>query len=675
MTNIEFTFLSNEEVFGPNHLHLFDCFPLSAPVTDFALLQAIKYENCASSNPKILRKREGAWVTRNIKNNNTGNIVTSYYANYVYKNKLMERNLMIENNLGARPATSYNAIKDASHTIFNYDNKILIIMYGIYPQWAVSKELNHYLNQSFYEKTLIPTSKVITRYPLAGITDVISVHQNKIAYQYEVYKYNNRYYTLFKNEYLEEKLSNGKIPKLLDHCWLEVSPILWLVDVERDIALAKNILFSKIFERTRPPKCSFKETATYKYLNTNFANEIKPFANNPVLSSSNHQELYCLRNEINTILNRFHPELKRHETIKYNSIIEESSKLNKTNLTPKINLTTQSCFYCDLLYRLREFKNYLIIKEQTIKTLQKINNYQSSFRNTWFEFPNSALHVKIFDTINNYDLEGTLKTKLAKAVSSFLENCKQPCFSFLLKPDTPNMPSKLEEIEKNLNNYVTNLNNNYSYLLLILDYLCTLAWDNDQPSLLSPTSLSSLISLKNIVKSTNDTELNVKLKNLLAVYYHKYAILLINIFQGNQFNKEDFTKIFQELNVALIDFINQNNAFIIQIKAKQQFLLELQTGLSYLLTREYQNYNLVIAYLEEVFADMACLDPEEQKRILERLNNCINETINNAKNTLDISKIQEEFYHKIQEFIILEIPAIIRNTKKSAQFKSLKMSI
>ncbi|MDO4869878.1 MAG: ATP-binding protein [Bacillota bacterium] len=130
---------------------------------------------------------------------------------------------------------------------------------GEYPQQACSKELSRILEGEFYENRLRKTGK--------------SYMAEYSEYIYEDAKY-------IRADYLSAAsgtLSNGRTYKQGDKIWIEVSPVVWLIDHETDLLISEKILaFGPAFDRSNHYDGDFSKTDVCRFLNERFAEDIVP---------------------------------------------------------------------------------------------------------------------------------------------------------------------------------------------------------------------------------------------------------------------------------------------------------------------------------------------------------------------------------------------------------------
>ena len=147
------------------------------------------------------------------------------------------------------------------------------VEYGEYPQYAPAREVQKELESEYHAGRLKTTGKTFT---LSIGEDKSSVPLAHEEYEYEGKKY-IRYKANSSKDRLErfvlhnrEKYANG------DYVWVEVSPIIWLVDLSNKILVTKRGLLSGIPFSDEPYYGDFEKTRMYRFLNDYFAKDIVP---------------------------------------------------------------------------------------------------------------------------------------------------------------------------------------------------------------------------------------------------------------------------------------------------------------------------------------------------------------------------------------------------------------
>ena len=125
---LNFTFLTKNQVTGPNRLEIFDKIHISAHITDFAILLGGFYDDMNLPNNRL----GYYWTKENVKN-------AAYCIDY--EDNLYGR-IVRDAGVGARPIFNYSEIVDFIFSKEYYNNDGLTILeYGEYPQTTASKDM------------------------------------------------------------------------------------------------------------------------------------------------------------------------------------------------------------------------------------------------------------------------------------------------------------------------------------------------------------------------------------------------------------------------------------------------------------------------------------------------------------------------------------------------------
>ena len=268
---MEVTLLTEEQIFGENKSKIFEKYGTSAAITDFAiLLDGYFSDEYHCNNSDSLEDRTVCYWTSSVNKDN--------YACVVDKSGNRQFYFFRDHCIGARSTLPYSLISRISMNKVREFEEIFEVEYGEYPQKAVSRILQEELENAYQNKqtSIRKTGKAYATDPKRW-----NEHDKKFSVQeYEEFEYKGKRYMRIKvNSYYEVrelKLSNGERYKNGDYVWIEVSPIKWLVDIEKDIVLSERILFAGIqFDDKEEYKGNFKETFMYKYLNTIFIKDIQ----------------------------------------------------------------------------------------------------------------------------------------------------------------------------------------------------------------------------------------------------------------------------------------------------------------------------------------------------------------------------------------------------------------
>ena len=92
------------------------------------------------------------------------------------------------------------------------------------------------------------------------------------------YKYNNEMFikskiNLFDKNFI--RLSNGLIYKNNSYVWIKVEPVEWIVDINNNMLISKDVLLSGIkFDNRNKYNMSFENTKMYNFLNSYMINDM-----------------------------------------------------------------------------------------------------------------------------------------------------------------------------------------------------------------------------------------------------------------------------------------------------------------------------------------------------------------------------------------------------------------
>lgn len=181
--------------------------------------------------------------------------------------------------IGCRPVVKYSEIKSSCYDK-KMDGNVLIVTHGEYPQYAVSGNIKTELENQYEKDSLVKTGKIYTIYmPFIDYYDpTLNGYGEKELTEY-IYK--GKKYIRFEG--LEDvdsgTLSTKEEVEEDNIYWIEVKPIRWLVDLERDIAIAEKVLFAGVqyyseADRDYGEEREFKTSTIKKYLNTYFKKDI-----------------------------------------------------------------------------------------------------------------------------------------------------------------------------------------------------------------------------------------------------------------------------------------------------------------------------------------------------------------------------------------------------------------
>ena len=264
---LDFTFLTEKQIFGKNQLDILRIFGSECAITDFSiLLGGYVALDCYTSEGISKKNRTGSWWTKTSCDENACIVLTVGSSHYRKVNK---------RNVGARPSIPYSSISSHCQNKVMMKNGILEVEYGEYPQTVVNEDFARILESEYSNKTIKQTGKSYTtdsvyfRYSLAPFKARIHIE----------YEYDGRKYIRFigDSNCSEEVLSDGRMVQEGTAYWVEVEPIVWLVDEKEDIALSKKLLFSGVqFSIKKNYDGDFEKTNIKWYMDTHFSKDIIP---------------------------------------------------------------------------------------------------------------------------------------------------------------------------------------------------------------------------------------------------------------------------------------------------------------------------------------------------------------------------------------------------------------
>ncbi len=170
--------------------------------------------------------------------------------------------------IGVRPTINYSLIKPYISSSKVIKPGLEEVEFGEYPNMNVNKELGFKLENEYFNNNLATLSK---SYSIGnGSSDNFAVTKCPV-YEYEGEKYirfvpnKSFYYTMLSN--------NSSIEKDRPY-WIKVCPVKWIVDVENDMAVTKDVLFSGVPYSNGIPR-GYSYSLINEYLDKYFSNEIE----------------------------------------------------------------------------------------------------------------------------------------------------------------------------------------------------------------------------------------------------------------------------------------------------------------------------------------------------------------------------------------------------------------
>ena len=156
---LDFTFLTEKQIFGNKELEVFEKRGTIAQLTDFSILLGGYVSNNYYYDDSNLSKED-----------RIGYYWTSSFAEYKYDVRVVYSDgngysdSVNQRNIGARPALSYSSIRNIVSNTMRGNDGILEVEYGEYPQKAASKRLQDALERAYYsnQSSIRKTGKTYT---------------------------------------------------------------------------------------------------------------------------------------------------------------------------------------------------------------------------------------------------------------------------------------------------------------------------------------------------------------------------------------------------------------------------------------------------------------------------------------------------------------------------------
>ncbi len=261
-----FTFLTEDEIFGYSQLDILEKYGTKCAITDFSiLLGGYVAQNYYTSEGETLKDRTGWWWTKSHDGDNDACVV-SHYGDRDWDS-------VNSRNGGARPALPYSSISSISSNGVRGRNGILEVEYGEYPQTIVSESYARSLESAYNNGTIKQTGKSYT-------TDSVRYQDTETGFKARThieYEYNGKKYIRFvaDSNCNGEILSDGRTIREGKPYWVEVEPIKWMIDERKNIALCKKLIFSGVqFNLRRNYKGDFDRTDIKQFMDKHFAKDI-----------------------------------------------------------------------------------------------------------------------------------------------------------------------------------------------------------------------------------------------------------------------------------------------------------------------------------------------------------------------------------------------------------------
>ena len=260
-----FTFLTDEQIFGNNQLDIISRYGTKCAITDFSiLLGGYVSSDYYTSEGNTRKDRTGWWWTKTPYDDDA-RVVNDDGNSLCYNGGAR--------NGGARPALPYSSIQSISSNGERGANGIKEVEYGEYPQTIVDENYSRELERAYNNGSLRTTGKNYT-------TDSVRYQDTDTSFRartHTEYEYNGSKYIRFVGDSNcdGEVLSDGRTIQSGNIYWVRVEPITWLVDERANIALSKKLIFSGVqFKNRRDYKGDFDRTDIKQFMDNYFSKEI-----------------------------------------------------------------------------------------------------------------------------------------------------------------------------------------------------------------------------------------------------------------------------------------------------------------------------------------------------------------------------------------------------------------
>lgn len=250
--DLELTLLSEGEVFGVDgveQLEVLKKYGIKSAVTDLAILTGCyldRYNICMVPDDNSLKGIAGNWGTKSPDGDGGVIFIDEDGENYgTYCN---------HNDYSIRPVLIFSSSsvfqQITSKRISGY-NGTEEIEFGEYSQYVADVNMQEILENAYKNEFLYKTGRNYTFD--SRVFDERSQCFKPITY--DEYEYNGKKYIRVKANSIFEiysfELSNGSYYKNGDYVWVEVSPVIWLIDDKTKMLVSKRGLVSGISLQTK----------------------------------------------------------------------------------------------------------------------------------------------------------------------------------------------------------------------------------------------------------------------------------------------------------------------------------------------------------------------------------------------------------------------------------------
>ena len=237
-----FTFLTEEQIFGSNQIDVIRKRGTKVAITDFSILLGayVSYYEHVNGDTS-LEGRTGWYWTKSDDGDNDARVVN---VSGIRLYSPVHRRLG-----GARPAlpfSSIGSIPTNGESGKRAKDGVLEVEYGYYPQRAVSRDMQERLEQAYRRGNISKTRNTYTT-----DSEKYDAYSRPFkAKTHEEYEFNGkRYVRVEANSDFGGRpftLSNGEQYRDGDNIWVEVLPVKWLVDERTRTMITEKLIFSGV---------------------------------------------------------------------------------------------------------------------------------------------------------------------------------------------------------------------------------------------------------------------------------------------------------------------------------------------------------------------------------------------------------------------------------------------
>lgn len=255
----DLTFLTYEQVFGEDKLDMIRKHGPLCGATDFAILLG-----CQTNYFKKYKTSD--WWTKSAMDGSVSAI-----------DRLGSKIFCDPDNsfVGARPVLPYHLIADKSLDSGVDFLGIKRVEYGEYPQNIANNYVSSKLEELYNCCNLRKTGKSYNIYfthPYSWSPSNKSRLDSYPEYEYDGNRYIRVKYEASPNR---QQLSNGSLSERGCYYWVEVKPIVWLVDEDRDLAVSDMILFAGVrYKKSESYDGRFENTDIKWFMDEYFAHDM-----------------------------------------------------------------------------------------------------------------------------------------------------------------------------------------------------------------------------------------------------------------------------------------------------------------------------------------------------------------------------------------------------------------